>query len=58
VKKKLKFLTEKSVSKESKDLIKKILTKEPEQRINIFNLQNQPWMEMPNEELEKSISGS
>jgi serine/threonine protein kinase len=58
VKKKLKFKTEKAVSKEFKDLMNKILTKEPEQRISMFDLQNHPWMEMPDEELEKSISES
>ena len=58
LKKKLKFKTEKAVSKEFKDLMNKILTKEPDQRINMFDLQNHPWMEMPEEELEKSISES
>ena len=38
VKKKLKFKTEKAVSKEFKDLMNKIHTKEPEQRVNMFDL--------------------
>lgn len=55
VKKKLKFTSEKPLSKEFKDLITKILNKDPEKRISMFDLQAHPWMEMSEEELEKSI---
>jgi serine/threonine protein kinase len=55
MKKKLKFKNEKPISKEFRDLILLILTKDPEARINMFDLQNHPWMELPEEELEKSI---
>lgn len=58
LKKKLKFRNEKPLSKEFKDLVSKILTKDPETRINMFDLQNHPWMEMTDEEIEKSIEDS
>jgi serine/threonine protein kinase len=58
LKKKLKFKNEKPISKEFKDLILQILTKDPEARINMFDLQNHQWNEMPKEELEKSIEDS
>lgn len=54
-KKKLKFKNEKPISKELKDLITQILTKDPEKRINLYDLQNHQWMEMPDEDLEKAI---
>ena len=34
------------------------MTKDPEARINMYDLQNHPWNEMPEEELEKSIEDS
>lgn len=55
LKKKLKFKEDKVISKELKDLLGKILTKDPEKRISMFDLQNHPWMEMLDEDLEKSI---
>ena len=58
LKKKLKFNSEKAISKEFKDLLDKILTKEPENRISMYDLQNHPWMEMTEEDLEKSIEES
>lgn len=58
LKKKVKFETEKPLSKEFKDLIDKILTKDPEKRISMFDLQNHPWMEMLDDDLEQSIEES
>jgi serine/threonine protein kinase len=58
LKKKLRFNSEKAVSKEFKDLIDKILTKEPENRISMYDLQNHPWIEISEEDLEKSIEES
>ena len=55
VKRKLKFKNEKPISKEIRDLITKILTKDPEKRINMYDLQSHPWMEIADEELLKSI---
>lgn len=58
LKKKLKFKNTKPISKEIRDLISKILTKDPEKRITMFDLQNHPWMEMGDEELEQSIENA
>lgn len=58
VKKKLKFGQEKPLSKEFRDLLTQILEKDPEKRISMFDLQAHPWMEMSDEELEKSIEES
>lgn len=58
LKKKLKFKDEKPVSKEFKDLLTKILTKDPEKRISMFEMQNHPWMELTDEEIEQSIEES
>lgn len=58
VKKKLKFQNDKPISKELKDLINKILTKNPENRISMYDIQSHPWMEMAEEELLKSIEDS
>lgn len=38
-----------------KDLITKMLTKDPEKRITMYELQNHPWMEMLDDDLEKAI---
>mmetsp|Transcript_11082 Transcript_11082/g.12544 ORF Transcript_11082/g.12544 Transcript_11082/m.12544 type:complete len:166 (-) Transcript_11082:38-535(-) len=54
-KKKLKFMNDKPISKELKELLNKILTKDPEQRINMFDIQNHQWMEMSDEEINKAI---
>lgn len=58
LKKKVKFNTEKPLSKEFKDIILKLLTKDPEQRITLFDLQSHPWMEIDDEDLEASIEES
>lgn len=58
MKKKLKFKNEKPISKEFRDLIEKMLTKDPEKRITMYDLQSHPWMEMLDEELEQSIEDS
>jgi serine/threonine protein kinase len=55
LKKKLKFKNEKPISSQLKDLITKMLTKDPEKRITMFELQNHPWMDMLDEDLEKAI---
>lgn len=55
MKKKVTFKTEKVTSKEFRDLVQKILTKDPEERINMYDLQNHPWMEMSDDDLEESI---
>lgn len=58
LKRKLKFKNVKPVSKELKDLLSKILTKDPEKRITMYELQTHPWMEMLDDELENAIDNS
>jgi len=58
LKKKLKFKNTKPISNELKDLLSKILTKDPDKRISMFEMQNHPWMEMADDELEQSIENS
>lgn len=55
LKKKLKFKNTKPISSQLKDLITKMLTKDPEKRITMYELQNHPWMEMLDDDLEKAI---
>jgi serine/threonine protein kinase len=46
LKKKLKFKNTKPISDQFKDLVQKMLTKDPEKRITMFEIQNHSWMEM------------
>jgi serine/threonine protein kinase len=58
LKKKLKFNNTKPISSEIQDLLHKVLTKDAEKRITMFEIQNHAWMEMMDEDLEQSIENS
>lgn len=58
VKKKLKFKNTKPISNELKDMLTKMLTKDPEKRITMFELQSHQWMEIGDDELLDSIDKS
>lgn len=58
LKRKLKFKNTKPISGELKDFLNKMMTKDPEKRITMYELQTHPWMEILDEELEKSIENS
>lgn len=58
LKKKLKFQASTPVSSELKDLLNKMLAKDPEKRISMFDIQNSQWMEMMDDELEVAIENA
>lgn len=58
VKKKPSFKNDKPFSRELKDLLIKILNKDPDKRISLFDIQSHSWMEMSEEEIQKSIEES
>lgn len=58
LKKKLKFKNTKPISNELKDLLSKVLTKDADKRITMYELQNHPWMEMADDDLLDSIEKS
>ncbi|CAI2368944.1 unnamed protein product [Moneuplotes crassus] len=58
IKKKPSFKDKKTISKELKDLLIKVLNKDSDKRLSMFDLQNHKWMEMQDEEILKSIEES